>query len=155
MRRIIAAAAVGAALFALAACADVPQPERDGKPPQSQSNLADKKTVCDAYLKLDTEVEGKITSLAVSVQAAQNDPLKAASALSEGMTVLSEYQAKTSDLATRSADAELKAALQAEVDTTKKLQADLTAAGSDPAKVQSVIQNADRTPGEKLESLCR
>lgn len=154
MRRLFAVAAIGVAFFAMTACADVPQDEPGASPKPTNVKLADKKTTCDAYLKLDAEVEGKITSLALAVQSAQNDPVKAATALSEGMATLSDYQTKTAALEAQAGDAEVKAALKAEADATKKLQADITAAGSDPAKIQAAIQGADKAPGEKLESLC-
>lgn len=154
MRRILAAAAIGAALFAVTACADVPQPEPGSSPTETQSNLADKKTSCDDYLKLATDLETKAGTIKASLQAAQNDPLKAASAYAELTSLLADYGAGTAAIEAKSGDPDLKVALKAEVDRVKKVQADLAAAGSDPAKIQAVVQAQDEEPGKEIKALC-
>lgn len=158
MRHIIAVAAIGVALFAASACADQPQEEPNPTPttaaPTAGAVLDDKKTSCDSYSKLDTEFETKISSIALTLQTSQNDPVKAASALTEGLALLRDHETKLSSLEAKAGDAEVKAALKDEVNAVKKLQTDINAAGSDPVKIQAAIEGYDQTPGLRLESLC-
>lgn len=159
MRRITAVAALGAAFFAVSACADVPQPEPGTSPGQTTStgqatDLADKQTTCDDYLKVSAEVEAKATSIFASMQGAQDDPLKAASAYAELTSLLADYETRTAAIEVKAGDSELKAALKAEVDRTKAFQADLAAAGTDPVKIQAVVEGQDKELGKEIKALC-
>ncbi len=161
MRRLLATAALaGVALFATAACADVPQPpvgSPTGTPTaaQQQTSLADKAATCSAWKTLDADTQAKIATHRATLENAQADPLKAASAYGELTTLLADYRTKTADLEAKAADAEVKAALKDQVAVATKLQSDLNSAGTDPAKIRTVLQGIDQAPRSKLESLCK
>ncbi|WP_117210410.1 hypothetical protein [Allorhizocola rhizosphaerae] len=160
MRRLLATAAlVGVALFATAACADVPQPplgSPTGTPTtKTDGSPADKATTCAAWKTLRTDVEAKIATHRATIEGAKDDPLKAASAYGELTTLLNDYKTKTAELEAKAGDAEVKAALKDEVAAATKLQSELNAAGSDPAKIQAAIQNVNQASTNKLKSLCQ
>lgn len=155
MRRIIALATLGLALFATAACADVPQDPPGSSPAPSKVTLVDKKTTCAAYNTLSAETETKLTPVVADLKAGQSDPVKALSAFGELRTIISGYQVKLSALTAEAGDPEVKAALDAELTSVKKLQADLDAAGTDPAKVQAVVNGLDKSQAEKVKALCK
>lgn len=152
MRRVLATAALGLALFAVTACADPPQPERnsDGK-----VDLVDKSATCDAYEALQADIEKRAAPIEAKIEQAKNDPLQAASAYGEFLALLNEYEAKTTEIEAKAADAEVKSALGEELTVTRKAQADLKAAGSDPAKIQAVLEEVDEKPRDRIAALCK
>jgi len=154
MRRFLALAALGAALFAVSACADVEQPtpgsSASSKP---QTTLADKRKSCDDYAKVVVEFTTKMTPIVAQASAAQNDPAKGAQLITDFTTVVQSYQTEAAKIEAVAGDAEVKAAIKAEVDASKKVQNDLLASGGDPAKVKTVVETAPR-PGDKVNALC-
>lgn len=156
LRRLLAATTLGLALFGAAACADQPQDDpKASSSPTKASALADKKTTCTAYLALDAETNAKASPLAAKFQGADKDPSQALTALVELKTLIADYEAKLIPLAANSADAELKAALDAELVDVRKARADLDAAGVDPVKLQAAIENnSSSTAADKVKTLC-
>lgn len=154
MRRFLAVAALGVALFSVSACADVDQPtpgsSESSKP---QSTLADKKKSCDDYAKVVADFTTKMTPIVAQASAAQNDPAKGAQLLTDFTGVVQTYQGDATRIEAAAGNAEVKAAIKAEVDASKKVQADLLASGGDPAKVKAVVEGAPK-PGDKVNALC-
>lgn len=155
MRRILAVAALGVALFSASACADVPQP-----PPGSSGSenprrlpLADKKKTCDDYAKVIADFNSKMTPIVTQAAAAQNDPAKGAQLVTDFTTVVQGYQTAAGKVEAEAGDAQVKAAIKAEIDASKKAQSDLLNSGGDPAKVKAVVNGAPR-PGDKVNALC-
>jgi hypothetical protein len=157
MRRTLALAALGLALLTASACADVPQEEPGSTPTPTNkvtSTLADKKTTCAAYIALDAEMTTKSGPVIADLEAAQTDPVRGLSAIASMNTLISDYEAELTPIAANSADAELKTALEAELTKTRRVKADLAAAGTDPVKLLAVFENVDNKEGEKIKSLC-
>jgi hypothetical protein len=154
MRRFLAVAALGVALFSVSACADVDQPTPgSSESPKQTSTLADKKKSCDDYAKVVSEFTTKITPIVAQASAAQNDPAKGAQLLTDFTTVVQSYQTEAGKIEAAAGDPEVKAAVKAEIEASKKVQADLLASGGDPAKVKTVLETAPR-PGDKVMALC-
>lgn len=156
MRRILAVAALGVALFSASACADVPQPPpgtSGSEPPKQQQTLADKKKTCDDYAKVMADFNAKMTPIVAQAAAAQSDPSKGAQLITDFTAVVQGYQTAAGKVEAEAGDAEVKAAIRAEVEASKKAQADLLNSGGDPAKVKAVVNGAPR-PGDKVNSLC-
>ena len=156
MRRLLATTTLGLALFGAAACADQPQDEpKASSSPTKASTLADKKTTCTAYLALDAETNAKASPLAAKFQGADKDPNQALSALVELKALVADYEANLTPIAANSADAQVKAALDAELVDVRKARADLDAAGLDPVKLQAAIENnSTSTASDKVKTLC-
>jgi hypothetical protein len=156
LRNIIATTTLGLALLGAAACADQPQNEPTASSSPSKAvTLADKKTTCEAYLKLDSEMEAKAKPLAEKMAGADKDPSAALSALVELKSLVAEYDTKLTPIAAASADPQVKAAIEAELVEVRATKADLDAAGLDPDKLQAAIENhssSDLT--DKVKSLC-
>ncbi|GIH07227.1 hypothetical protein Rhe02_52940 [Rhizocola hellebori] len=156
VRRFLAIAAVGAALFTVSACADVPQDEPGAsvKPSITKAALADKKTSCDAYKALDSETQAKLEPLAADLSAAQSDPVKALGALSQVKTLIAQQETKLSAITDQAGDAEVKVALQTRLTEVRKLKTDLDAAGTDPAKLQAVFETVDDKKSDPVKVAC-
>jgi len=154
MRRFLAVAALGAALFSASACADVEQPTPgSSEPPKQSSTLADKKKSCDDYAKVVADFTSKMTPIVAQAGAAQNDPAKGAQLLTDFTNVVQSYQTEAGKIEAVAGDPAVKAAVKSEIDASKKVQTDLLASGGDPAKVKAVIEGAPR-PGDKVSALC-
>ena len=156
LRRFIAIAALGAALFTVSACADVPQDEPGSSPSPSvtKATLVDKKTSCDAYKALDAETTAKTEPLVRDLSSAQSDPAKALTALMEVKSLIAQQETKLASITAQAGDTELKAALQDKLTETRKIKEDLEAAGTDPAKLQAVFANVDDKDGDRIKTLC-
>lgn len=154
MRRFLAVAALGGALLSVSACADVEQPEPgSSETPKQQTTLADKKKTCDDYAKVVTDFTGKMTPIVAQASAAQSDPAKATQLLTDFTTVVQSYQTEAGKVEAAAGDTEVKAAIKAEIEASKKVQSDLLAAAADPAKVKTVVDTAPK-PGDKVNVLC-
>jgi hypothetical protein len=154
MRRFLAVAALGAALFMVSACADAEQPTPGSSEPAKQtSTLADKKKSCDDYAKVVADFTSRMTPIVAQAGAAQNDPAKGAQLFTDFTTVLQTYQTEAAKIEADAGDPAVKAAIKSEIDASKKVQTDLLASGGDPAKVKAVVEGAPR-PGDKVNSLC-
>jgi predicted nucleic acid-binding Zn-ribbon protein len=158
VRRLIAIAAVGAALFTVSACADVPQNEPSASasaaPSATKAALADKKTSCDAYKSLDAETQAKLEPLSADLATAQSDPVKALGALTQVKALISEQEAKLAVMTNQAGDAEVKVALQTRLTEVRKLKADLDAAGTDPVKLQAVFESVDDKKSDPVKVAC-
>ncbi|HZM77034.1 MAG TPA: hypothetical protein VFC19_14965 [Candidatus Limnocylindrales bacterium] len=154
MRRFLAVAALGVALFSASACADVDQPTPgSSESPKQTTTLADKKKTCDDYAKVVADFTSKMTPIVAQAGAAQNDPAKGAQLLTDFTTVVQSYQTEATKIEAVAGDAEVKAAIKAEIEASKKAQSDLLASGGDPAKVKAVVEGAPK-PGDKVLALC-
>lgn len=179
MRRLLAAAVLGAALFTASACADTPEP---GAAPTASAGVSagaspgagvapsgsaaapgaggtvDTKAVCAA---VTTESKKFITNLVTKAQEAGtslSDPDKAKAfldALAKDYVTLSTAM-KTE--AAKTADPGLKKALD---DLTKALDASAKALGDpqqlaqDPSKIQSILFSTELTSAnEALDKIC-
>ena len=117
--------------------------------------MADKKTTCDAYLKLDAEMEAKAKPLAEKLQAAQQDPSQGLSALVDLKALVAEYEAKLVPITAAAGDSQLKAAIDEELVEVRATKADLDAAGLDPVKLQAAVENhSSSTATDKVKGLC-
>jgi opacity protein-like surface antigen len=154
MRRFLAVAALGVALLSVSACADVDQPKPgSSETPKQTTTLADKKKTCDDYAKVVADFTAKMTPIVAQAGAAQSDPAKGAQLLTDFTTVVQSYQSEAGKVEAAAGDPAVKAAIKAEVDASKKVQADLLASGGDPAKVKVVVDTAPK-PGDKVTALC-
>ena len=159
VRRFLAIAAVGAALFTVSACADVPQGEPGSSVAPSSSTsakpaLADKKTSCDAYKKLDDETQAKLEPLATDLASAQSDPVKALGALTQVKSLIAEQETKLSAITDQAGDPSVRSALQARLTEVRKLKTDLDAAGTDPVKLQAVFESVDDKKSDPVKLAC-
>ncbi|BCJ70531.1 hypothetical protein CS0771_00750 [Catellatospora sp. IY07-71] len=179
MRRLLAAAVLGAALFTAAACADTPEPSAAptasagvtaeaspgaGVVPSGSAGVpgvgatADTKAVCAA---VTTESKKFITNLVTKAQEAGtslSDPDKAKAFLD---ALAKDYVALSTALKTESAktaDPGLKKALD---DLTKALDASAAALGDpqklaqDPSKIQSILFSEELSAAnEALDKIC-
>lgn len=158
MRRLIATAALGAALFSASACADVPQdkPGSSPSPSQTKATLADKKTSCADYDALEKETRAKLEPLEADLAAAQTDPIKAISALTEVKTLIATQETKLTAITDQAGDAEVKSALQTRLGEVRQLKKDLDAAGTDPVKLQVVAMSVsdDDKKSDPVKAAC-
>jgi hypothetical protein len=161
MRRILAVAALGAALF-VSACAD---PEQEGpsggntaSPTQSKAaTLADKKTTCDAYLKLQADFDKKTAELTPLVMAAATDESKYFEVFVTATPMFAEYESRLTPITEQAGDTELKPLLNAELTQVKGINADIKAAGTDPGKLEAVfnkVTNEDTETTDKIKASC-
>ncbi len=156
MRRLIATAALGAALFSASACADLPQdePGSSTSPSQTKATLADKKTSCDAYDALDKETRAKLEPLEADLAGAQTDPIKAISALTEVKALIATQETKLTAITNQAGDAEVKSALQTRLGEVRQLKKDLDAAGTDPVKLQAVAAGVQDKQSDPVKLAC-
>lgn len=154
MRRFLAVAALGAALFTASACADVEQPQPgSSQSTQPQTTLADKKKSCDDYAKVVTDFTTKMTPIVAQASAAQSDPAKGMQLFTDFQAAVQTFQTDAGKVEAAASDAEVKAAIKAEIDASKKVQTDLVATNGDAAKVKTVLETAPK-PGDKVSALC-
>lgn len=150
------------ALSTTAACADVPQDKLGSSPtptPAATVSLVSKAASCSAYDALETEIKGKMLPIMTEVLAAQEnpaaaDPIKLLNSLNQFKAIVAEYEARLAPIAAAAGDAPVKAALDAELAVTRKVKADMDAAGVDPTKLQAAIEGADGKPADDLAALC-
>ena len=115
----------------------------------------DKKTVCAAYQKAEGEAEAKLTVVVPKAAEAIANPSQAPAVLAELKAILATFEAALRTEAARSADAQLKAAIEADVAALVKAQQDLQAAGNDVGKAFAAINTDQFTAaGEKVKALC-
>jgi hypothetical protein len=159
MRRILAVAALGVALSAVSACADPVQDPPGSSPSATQSKaaLADKKTTCDAYLKLQDEFDKKVKELTPLVLAAQTDKSKYAEVFFKASPALTDYETRLTPIAAEAGDTTLKPLLDDRLRTIKGINADIKAAGVDQTKLEAVgakVATLDDSTNDKLKTAC-
>jgi hypothetical protein len=163
---ILAAVALTAAALSLAACEEnEPQKLNPGIGQSSRPSASaqpspvpggtDRTSVCAAYDKAQGEAEAKLIVVLPKVGEAMGDPSKAGPALTELKAVVASFDASLSAQADLARDADLKAAIQADVSALRKASGDLTAAGNDVDKALAALQtDAFKAVGEKVKALC-
>ncbi|WP_144119404.1 hypothetical protein [Catellatospora sichuanensis] len=156
MRRILATATLGLALFGAAACADT-KPEASSTPtPGAASSAAapagvDKKTACANLTKATSDFEAKIVPLFTKLM----DPATQAATLTELGKAIQDFQAAYSKDVAAMADADLKAAVQADLQTLTTTSTALVAAGTDQAKIQAALSTPEfDKAGDQVKALC-
>jgi hypothetical protein len=156
MRRILATATLGLALFGAAACADTkPEASSSATPGAAATSAApagvDKKTACANLTKAADDFKAKGATLAPKL----TDPATAAAAIPELGKAITDFQAAYGKDANAIADAELKAAVEADLQVLTTAGAALLAAGNDPAKIQAALTSPEFEKAfDKVNSLC-
>jgi len=116
---------------------------------------ADRKTVCAAYAKVEGEAGAKFLTMVQKLPEAIAEPLKAGPAVAELKAALKEYQAGLSAEAARSADGQLRAAIQADAATIGKAVANIELAGDDVTKALAALNTPEfQRLGEGVKALC-
>jgi len=179
MRRRLAALALSAAtLLALTACADKAKDQNpstgtsrnatatpssagtasQAPPPSVVPGVpggADLKTVCAGYSKVEGEAGAKFLTLVQKLPEAIADPAKAGPAITELKAALKAYQAGLSAEAARSANGDLRAAIDADVATITKALASIEASGNDVTKALAALNTPEfQKLGERVKALC-
>lgn len=159
MRRILAVAALGMALSAVSACADIPQEQPSTSPSatQGKATLADKKTTCDAYLKLQDEFDKKVKEITPLVLAAQTDKSKYAEVFFKATPALTDYETRLTPIAAEAGDSTLKPLLDERLKTIKGINSDIKAAGMDQSKLEAVgakVAALDDSTNGKIKDAC-
>ncbi|GAA2381284.1 hypothetical protein Cme02nite_51780 [Catellatospora methionotrophica] len=158
MRRILATATLGLALFGAAACADT-QPEATGTPtPGAAATSAaapagvDKKTACANLTKAGNDFK---TQGAVILPEMMN-PATQQAAVPKLTKLLTDFQAAYSKDVSTIADAELKAAVESDLKALQTAATAVVAANGDAAKIEAALSSPEFTSaGEKVETLCK
>jgi len=177
-RRLAALVLSAAALLVLSACVDKPRDQNPslgtggnatttpgsggtaspGVVPSALPGVpggADLKTVCAAYAKVEGEAGAKFLTLVQKLPEAIAEPLKAGPAVAELKTALKEYQAKLSAEAARSADGQLRTAIEADAATIGKTVANIETAGDDVTRALAALNTPEfQKLGEGVKALC-
>ena len=178
MRRWLAALALStAALVVLSACVDTPRDQNPslgtGKNPAespatggtaSQGPVpslpgvpggADLKTVCAGYAKIEGEAGAKFLTLVQKLPEAIAEPNKAGPAVAELKTALKDYQAGLSAEAAKSADGQLRSAIEADVATIAKTVSNIELAKDDVTMALAALNTPEfQKLGERVKALC-
>ncbi|MDI1460878.1 hypothetical protein QEZ54_07870 [Catellatospora sp. KI3] len=163
MRRVIATLALSLAVFGTAACSDTPTteagPGSSAAPSASAAaapaGTADKKTTCAAYEK--AEMAAKVAMLATLGKAmdAITDESKQQELIGELKKTMVDFGTALTAAAADSADAEVKAALEANIAAlTAATTAIETAAGDFDKATDAIDAPEFEQAGKKLEALC-
>ncbi|MBV1855654.1 hypothetical protein [Catellatospora tritici] len=154
MRRILAAATLGVALFGAAACADTPvdNPGASSAPSVASSPAGvDKATACANLTKATDDFTTKITALMPKLA----DPAAQKDAATELLADLTAFQTAYGKDAAVIADADLKAAVQSDLATLATGLAAVGAANGDITKIQAALSTPEfSAAGEKVKTLC-
>ena len=163
---IFAAVALTTAALTLAACeanephklnpgvAQSARPSESARPSPVPGG-ADRTSVCAAYDKAQGEAEAKLIVVVPKLAEALGDPSKAGPALTELKAVMASFDASLSAQANLAQDADLKAAIQADVNVLRKAGGDIVAAGNDVEKALAALQTDEfKAVGEKVKAIC-
>lgn len=116
---------------------------------------ADRTAICAGYQKAEADTEAKMTVILPKAAEAMADASKAPAVVSELKTTLTSFETALRAEAGRSADPELKAAIEADVAVLVKALQDLAAAGNDMTSAFAAITSDQFTAaGEKVRELC-
>jgi len=178
LRRLAALALSAAALVALSACVDKPRDQNPslgtgGNPAESPATGgtaspgaaassmpgvpggADLKTVCAGYTKIEAEAGAKFLTLVQKLPEAIAEPNKAGPAVAELKTALKDYQAGLSAQAAKSADGQLRAAIEADVATIAKTVSGIELAKDDVTMALAALNTPEfQKLGERVKALC-
>lgn len=173
MRPMFVTAILSMTLLSAAACSDK-SPDKPGSTPTgagpSASSSAgttaspgsgpvvggvDKKTVCAGYEKAVGEAQAKLQVILPQLAEAMGSPSKAGPVVTELKTVITTFETAIAAEAARSQDAELRAAIEADLAAWRQAGKDAQAAGADAEKALAALQTPEFTKaGEKVRSLC-
>jgi hypothetical protein len=158
MRRILAAAVLGTALFGAAACSDKPAGSASASPSAAGSTStsaaspstaagADTKAICSAVNTQKSQFITKVTPLIGVVTDTKSDPAKVNEAVDKAKAAFVELVTGLKAEAAKAQDPALKKALEDLVKGNEaavaKLTADPQALLKDPAKVLAIVSAAD------------
>jgi hypothetical protein len=116
---------------------------------------ADLKTVCAGYSKVEGEAGAKFLTVVQKLPEAIAEPLKAGPAVTELKTALKDYQTGLKAEAARSADGQLRAAIEADVATIGKTVTNIEAAGDDVTRALAALNTPEfQKLGERVKALC-
>lgn len=156
MRRILATATLGLALFGAAACADT-EPSATGTPTPGAATSAaapagvDKKAACANLTKATEDFKTQGAAILPEMM----NPATQQAAVPKLTKLLTDFQAAYSKDVNTIADAELKAAVEADLKTLQAAGAAVVAANGDAAKIEAALSSPDFTAaGEKVKTLC-
>lgn len=156
---------LAAALLALGACSENETPNKlpTGAATSGASSPAgspvpggkDRVSVCASYDKAQGEAEAKLVVVLPKLAEAMGDPSKAGPAITELKAVMASFDASLSDQVNLAQDAELKAAIQADVNSLRKASTAIAAGGNDVEKALAALQTDEfKAVGEKVRALC-
>ncbi len=161
---VFSAAALATAVLLLGACNDSKSPQ--SQPAASASANAspaaspvpggkDKVSICAAYNQAQDQAQAKLVEVLPKVTAVLNDPGKAGPALAELKALVAAFGASLSAQVNLAQDADLKAAIQADVEVLRKTGDQIAAAGNDAQAALAALQTDDFTAlGEKVTAVC-
>lgn len=163
MRRVLATAALGLALLGMTACADqeTPSTANSGAPAASSAAPApaaspiDKAAACSAYMKAEEDLKKPLLETMMNLDAIKTDPAKAQTAIADMTKALATFETTLTPIAAGSVDAELKAAIEADIAALKKMPAAIAGAGADLDKIVEALSAPEfEKVGEGVRSLC-
>ncbi|MEU8074528.1 hypothetical protein AB0B31_03700 [Catellatospora citrea] len=158
MRRILATATLGLALFGAAACADT-KPEATSTPtPGAAATSAaaapagtDKKAACANLTKAIGDLETQGAAIVPEVL----NPATQQAAIPKLTKLVTDFKAAYGKDVSTLADAELKAAVEADLKALDTGLAAVVAANGDAAKIQAAISAPEfGAAGTKVKTLC-
>jgi hypothetical protein len=166
---IFPAVVLAIAALALSACSENDKPKTLNPPAGSSAGApatpspqpspvpggTDRASVCAGYEKAQGEAEAKLIVVLPKVGEALADPSKAGPALAELKAVLATLDASFNTQATLAQDAQLKAAIEADLAVLRKAGSEIQAAGTDVARALAALQTDEfKALGEKVKAIC-
>jgi hypothetical protein len=116
---------------------------------------ADKKTICAAYTKVEGDAGAKLVTILPKAAEALGDPAKAPAVIAELKVALADYEKGLAAEANRTADGELRGAIEADLGTIKAAQRTIESAGNDMEKVINSLNSPEfQKIGDKVKTLC-
>lgn len=157
MRRILAVATLGVALFSAAACAESnPTASPTGAAATTAAASVDKKTACTALLKASADFKTQAIALMPRMLEAASDPAKAQAVSADLLKALKDFGTAYGADAAAIADPELKMAVEADLKALNTAITAVTAAGADVTKIDAALSQQDfENAGEAVERLCK
>lgn len=171
MRRVLTTTALSLTLLGVAACSADPaettatpsSPAVSAAPssaaPAVPTGTRDRETTCLAFMGLSISEKGGLGVLAATTKiigAALNDEAKVATLIPGLSQAIEVYRAELAKISADTADAELKAALEADLATIVAGQQAVTAANGDPDKILEILEGPalDFQDGGKTGKIC-
>ncbi|WP_155374060.1 hypothetical protein [Catellatospora vulcania] len=163
MRRVIATLSLSLAVFGTAACTDTPTTEAgpgssaapSATAAAAPAGTADKKTTCAAYEKAELAAKMALVNTLGEAMKAMDDKTRQQQLVVDLKKTMTDFGAALSTAAADSADAEVKAALDATVAALTTATKAIESAGGDFDKASSAMDAPEfEAAGKKLEELC-
>jgi hypothetical protein len=164
---IFAATVLAVAALAIGACSENDKPKtlpttgasgpaNSSPQPSASPGGTDRRSICAGYDKAQGETEAKLIVVLPKVAEGLNDPAKAGPAMTELKAVMASFDASLSAEAARSQDAELKAAIEADLGVLRKAGTEIQAAGTDVPRALAALQTDEfQAVGEKVKAICQ